>query len=381
MLVVLGIAAPLHTPDLQVEVLTASGTPLPELAEAVSRALVAGGARVVLRGPTSGPCEQCAKVMVIESSPGVCAVEARHEQHVASTTLHLPAGSPLFDKARAIAIQARLLMTWNDTPESKPKVAAAHPPARSETKTAEVKASETGPSGWAPRPSPWPAAAPKPDSVPYLATRREPSAPPVPASAPVASVPAPVATPMGGPSASRPPEGLPSYTSRSDGKPVPRPAEAQSSARGDGKTTAIADAPPVARTPTASPESRAEAAGRLASDVTVRPTLEPSKPRWPWIPTAVGAGAAVAAGICAGISRSHYNALADREQSLDSARSEKSAGENWQTASWVLAGVAALGVGAGAVGFVTRSSNAGPLTAVATPVPGGGMVALAGSMP
>lgn len=374
MLVVLGLAAPLHTPDLQVEVVTASGTPLPELAEAVSRALVAGGARVVLRGPTSGSCEYCGMVKVVESAPGVCEVEVRHEQHVASTTLHLPAGSQLFDRARAIAIQARLLMTWQT-----PKEVATRPAPRGDTKSAEAKASEARPSnpgGGRAVPS---SSSPKVDSVPYLAARREISAP-LAGALPVSSAPAPAAvTPP-----PKPVEAPPAVSySSSDGKPSPRAAEAKPSARAEAKPTTVAESAPAPR-PEAKPpeEARAESTRTSPSDVaTVQAALEPSAPRWPWIPTAIGAGAAVAAGIAAGISRGHYNALEDKGQSLASARSEKSAGEKWQTTSLVLAGVAAIAVGTGIVGFAAGSSDAGQVRATATPIPGGGMVALTGSLP
>lgn len=383
MLVVLGLAAPLHTPDLQVEVVTASGTPMPELTEAVSRALVAGGARVVLRGPTSGACEYCAVVRVVESVPGVCDVEVRHEQHMASTKLHLPAGSQLFDRARAIAIQARLLMTWQTTSESKVKDVATRPVTRNETRAAEARASEAGVSApRAARPTS-PSSPSKIDSVPYLAAHRDP---PAGLTGPAAAGPAvpPVAAPFAvGPSPPRvesPPEV--SYTPRSDGTPAPRAADSTPHARTEPKATAVVEA-----TPGPKPEAKSVAETRMTtrkptSDIaTVQAAVEPSSRRWPWIPTAIGAGAAVAAGICAGISRGHYNALSDKTQPLESAQSEKSAGEKWQTASFVLAGAAVVGIGTGIVGFAKGSSDAGPVKAFATPIPGGGMVALAGSLP
>jgi hypothetical protein len=379
MLVVLGLSAPLHTPDLQVEVVTASGTPLPELAEAVSRALVAGGARVVLRGPTSGSCEYCGMVKVIESAPGVCDVEVRHEQHVASTKLHLPAGSQLFDRARAIAIQARLLMTWQT-----PKEVATRPVPRGETRPAEARGSEARPPNGAKAVAS--TSAPKLDSVPYLAARRDPSAPPVSPS-PVPSAPPPMPVPAPSPLVvALPPKPVESppvvnYSARSDGKPAPRPAETKPAARPEGKPT-VAENSPAPRPEAKEPVEARVPARKSTSDVgTIRAPMEPSGARWPWIPTAIGAGAAVAAGISAALSRGHYNALEDKGQSIASARSEKSSGERWQTTSLILAGVAAVAVGTGIVGFAGGSSDAGQLTAVAAPVPGGGMVALAGSLP
>ena len=358
MLVVLGLAAPLHTPDLQVEVVTGSGTPLSELAEAVSRALVAGGSRVVLRGPTSGSCEYCALVKVIESAPGVCDVEVRHEQRVASTRLHLPAGSQLFDRARAIAIQARLLMTWQNPSESKAKDVATRPAPRIEARASDARLSEVRASTHASSPAPS-SSSPKVDSVPYLSARREPLPPLAANPVPVASSPPSSLSPFVVEPPPKPVEpSLVSYTARGDGKPAPRPAKLPE-------------------------EDRTEATRRRPTDdvATVQATLAPSSPRWPWIPTAIGAGAAVAAGICASISRGHYNALADKGQPIANARSEKSAGERWQTASLILAGVAVVGVGAGLVGFSLRSSDGGQVTALATPIPGGGMVAIAGNIP
>jgi len=369
MVVVLGLAAPLHTPDLQVEAVTASGAGLPELAEAVSRALVVGGARVVLRGPTSGSCEYCAKVKVTETAPGVCEVEVSHEQHTASTKLHLPAGSQLFDRARAIAIQARVLMAWPTAPKSEPKEGAprlAHKgEARGTTQGARQAPSMTTSS--------------KAESVPYLVARRAPE-PTLESGAIVhALAPAPVESPPT--TAEIPP--LVTYTSRSDGKPASRPADAKPTTRAEAKPVtagAIAAARPESKSATPAAERDDARRASVADLSAARTVAEPSKARWPWIPAAMGGGAAVAAGICAAISRSHYSALADKSQSLDSARSQKAAGEGWQTASLVLAGVAVAGVGTGIIGLATRSDNAS-VTALAAPISGGGMVMLAGNLP
>jgi hypothetical protein len=77
----------------------------------------------------------------------------------------------------------------------------------------------------------------------------------------------------------------------------------------------------------------------------------------------------------------HYNALSDRTQSYNSAQAHKSAGESWQTASWVLSGVAAVGLATGIVGFSTRSSGGSSVTTMASPVPGGGVFTVAGNFP
>jgi hypothetical protein len=321
-------------------------------------------------------------VKVIESAPGVCDVEVRYEQHLAATKLHLPAGSQLFDRARAIAIQARLLMTWQNPPENKAKDVASRPAPRnavkSEPRPWQVQASSSG-GGPPAAPSP---SLPKGDSVPNLAARREAS--PVPASpVPAASTPAPVPSRFASEPSPRPVESAPLDDTATEGRSAPRSAESKPPARIDAKPTTGGETVAASK-PDSEPlaEKHASAVRKTASAATaVQATLQPSPPRWPWIPTAIGAGAAVAAGISAALSRGHYNALEDKGQPLASARSEKSAGEKWQTTSLVLAGVAAIAVGTGIVGFATGSSDAGQVRAMATPIPGGGMVALAGSLP
>jgi hypothetical protein len=126
----------------------------------------------------------------------------------------------------------------------------------------------------------------------------------------------------------------------------------------------------------ARPEAKAGSALHLSAARTAAP-----RPWWPWIPTAVGAGAAIAAGICAAVARDRYNGLSDKGQSYDSARALKSQGESWQLASFVLAGVAVAGLGTGIVGFSTRSSGGPSVAALVSPVQGGAMVALAGDLP
>jgi hypothetical protein len=95
----------------------------------------------------------------------------------------------------------------------------------------------------------------------------------------------------------------------------------------------------------------------------------------------VGSGAAVAAGICAVVARDRYNALSDKSQPFQTAQALKGEGQNWQVASFVLAGVAVAGLTTGLIGFVTRSPERSSLSAVATPIAGGGMVAVTGDWP
>ncbi len=324
LLVVLALSGPRRAPDLQVEATTADGAILSELADATARALLASGARVVLRGPTSGACPYCAKVMVTEFRPGICRVEVRQERHAASVTLHLPAGSPLFERARAIAIQARLLVTWDTRsptpPRPQPEVARTEP---------------AFPASPGPEPAPSPPSADVPPPTPGLPseTLRTPATePPLP----------------GGPLIDRPVARAPA---------------------GAAKPDAHAELPPAAP---------ARAASRPPSPTDVVSVRNVSlKRQWPWIPTALGAGAAVAAGICAVVAHNRYGALANKNQTLAHAQAVKSGGENWQAASIVLSGVAVVGLGSGLVGFATRS----PVTALASPVSGGGVIAIAGDFP
>jgi hypothetical protein len=79
-----------------------------------------------------------------------------------------------------------------------------------------------------------------------------------------------------------------------------------------------------------------------------------------------------------------YTSLSDKTQPYDSARSLKSSGESWQLASFVMSGVAAVGLGVGIVGFVTGSGGTGKsskLRGMVAPVPGGGVATMAGAWP
>jgi hypothetical protein len=352
MLVVLGLSGAARAPDLEVEAVTATGRAVPELAEAVARALVAGGARVVLKAPTSAACQYCAKVAVVEEAQGACRIEVSQNRHKASAVLRLPSASPLLDRARAIAIQARLLVTWETKPETRAKETVHEPARKPETTLA--------------------AALPTPPPAP---ARDEP-APPAPARA-----------------TATPPE-----TARPAAEPVPadRPAPLASSAPGRSSAPASAPTPgTVARPPSSKPASGTDAKPKLAEREERSPsftrsprsllapaldlhtTAGPPGPRWPWIPIAIGAGAAIAAGLCAGIARDRYDALSDRSQTVASAQAIKSEGERWQLASFVLAGTAAVGLGAGLIGFATGSKT----TAVAVPTRDGGVVAIMGELP
>jgi hypothetical protein len=360
MLVVLALGGPARAPDLQVEATTSSGGDLPELTDAVARALVAGGARVVLRPPASEPCSYCAKVAVVQSGT-TFRVAVSQERHRASATLRLPPGSPLLDRARAIAIQARLLVTWDTSAEARPREIAGRmaPPKYGGGALAERP---LVPPPSAPAAVPSAGALPTRESAPSL--EREPERPP--AREPVAvGRPREVLSPVA-------PKPLP----RVEPRPVAR-VEAEPPAK-DRPPATDARATPAAREPEPKPRAelaRAEDDGALSGDLTAA-APEVHKPLWPWLPTAIGASAAVGAGICALVARERYNGLSDRTQTYANAQALKTEGENWQLASFVLAGVAVAGVATGVVGFATRSP-----VPVAAPVPGGGMVAIAGALP
>jgi len=341
LVVLLGVSAPLRAPDLQVEAATTAGADFPELADAVARALVASGARVVLRGPSSGPCLYCAKVEVVEAGQGSCRVEVKQdikqERHIAAATLHFPAGSPLFDRARAIAIQARLLVTWETNPETRNKETLA----RSSTRKSERKS---------------PIELPIPESQGAVAAL-------VPA-APIKEpelIPGPVPVRLPDPAPERRADPVlvapVTYIDRAEAK---KPAD-----RVESK---------------ASETVRARSTRGPSAEV-ASVSLQPHEKQWPWIPTIVGSGAAVAAAICAVVARDRYNALSDKSQPFQAAQSLKGQGQKWQVASFVLSGVAAAGLTTGLFGFITRSSERSSLSAVAAPVPGGGMVAVAGNWP
>jgi hypothetical protein len=81
------------------------------------------------------------------------------------------------------------------------------------------------------------------------------------------------------------------------------------------------------------------------------------------------------------VARNRYDALSDRSRPFDQAAALKTEGEHWQIASYALAGAAVSGLTTGLIGFVARGSDPPSVTASAGPIPGGGVIALAGSLP
>jgi hypothetical protein len=253
--------------------------------------------------------------------------------------LNFPAGSPLFDRARAIAIQARLLVTWETSPDTRHKATAA----RSSTRKSERKSAI------------------------------EPPVPKAKVAVAVSMSPAPIkeAELAAGPASLRIPDPVVAQKQRVDAvlaAPVTRVDQA------DSKTAAT-------QPENKAPETVRARSPRGPSVEVASVSLQPYEKRWPWIPTMVGSGAAVAAGICAVVARDRYNALSDKSQPFQSAQALKGEGQNWQLASFVLSGVAVAGLATGLIGFVTRSPERSSLSAVATPIPEGGMVAVAGDWP
>jgi hypothetical protein len=119
----------------------------------------------------------------------------------------------------------------------------------------------------------------------------------------------------------------------------------------------------------------------LPAPETVAQASKATSPHWPWIPTAVGAGAAVAAGLCLLVAKSRYDAMADRSKLHVEIIELKNEGEAWQTAAMVTSGVAVIGLATGIVGFATAGSRKSAITPTATVLRGGGLVALTGVLP
>jgi hypothetical protein len=268
-------------------------------------------------------------VAVTDLGQGRCRVDVTQDSRAASTTLSLGTGIALFDRARAIAIQARLLVR-------------GEPVARQESQRQRKGA--TKPESEAPKVAvPAVAELPSPRSMPELP--REPAASKASSTDPA---PAPATLP-----ARRVEVAAPSP------RPTPMLAERTQ------------PAPKV--------EERKRQSPTLETAVVAR-KVEPGAARWPWIPFTVGVGAAAGAALCAFASQQRYDALSDKSRPYSQAVSLKQEGENWQTAAFIASGVAAAGLGVGIWGFVTsRPANA--VTPTVAVLPGGAMFAMTGGLP
>ncbi|HEX7499694.1 MAG TPA: hypothetical protein VF524_05235 [Polyangia bacterium] len=319
LLFLLALSPAERLPDLHVEAGTMSGVDLPELAEALAHALVASGARVVLGGPVNDPCTRCARVVVVDMGGGHCRVDVTQNQHTSSVGLTFDAETTLFERVRAIAIQARLLVTWESMPEAKRK----EPRNRAEGHSPEARADSDAAAG-----------AEKSGEVvaaPGEGDRREPA---------------------------RGEEGV----ARS-------PLATRAPATGSVETVE------------AQPDARKPALVLLPDPEVVAQSSEAGSPRWPWLPTAIGASAAVAAGLCLLMAKRRYDAMADKSRLHVEIIEFQNEGEAWQTAAIVTSSVAVIGLTTGILGFVTAGSRKTTITPTATVLSGGGIVALTGTLP
>jgi hypothetical protein len=319
LLFLLALSPAVRLPDLQIEAGTMSGVDLPELAEALAHALVASGARVVMGGPANDPCARCVRVVVVDMGAGHCRVNVTQNQHTSSVTLTFDAETTLFERVRAIAIQARLLVTWESTTEATRKEQKNRPGGRppearadGDTVSRAEKSSEA-------------AAVPNEDKLREPARREE-----VATRAPAASL---------------------SSASKS--------------------TESVA----------AKPDSKKPAPIFLPRPEAVAQSSQAGSLRWPWIPTVVGASAAIATGLCLLMAQRRYDAMADKSRLHVEIIELKNEGEAWQTAAIVASSVALIGLATGIVGFATAGSRNSTITPTATVLSGGGMVALTGRLP
>jgi len=319
LLLLLALSPAARLPDLQVEAGTMGGVDLPELADALARALVSSGARVVLGGPANDPCSHCARVVVLDLGQNRCRVDVIQNQHTSSVGLTFDAETSLFERVRAIAIQARLLVKWEATPEVKRK----EPINRTDVHSPEARAAGNVVVG-------------------------------------VAKASEVVTTP-------------------SEGNPR-EPAHNE-----EGVARSLVDPQvPAARSAEkveAKPDARRPAMVLLPGPDIVAQSSEAGSPRWPWLPTAVGASAGVAAGLCLLMAKRRYDAMADKSRLHVEIIELKNEGEAWQTAAIVTSSVAVIGLTAGILGFVTAGSRKVTLAPTATMLSGGGLVALTGTLP
>ncbi len=391
-----------HEP-LQVEARRFDGEALPRLSQAVSRALMATGTAVVMSVSAAGPCASCLHLIIIQSAAGHYRLEAHNAGGVASTEFAVSRDAPLFEQARALAIQARLLI---ESSESRPAPEVARAPAptresRPSPRPAGVAASE-GPTAAAgsarpvvlaasPRPagvaaSEGPiaaagsvrpvvlAASPRPAGVaasegPTAAAgsarpvvpspQPESSSPPAAAPHLLAVSPAAVAPDAERETgAGKPGDVLAAASLR--GEPALSPASQATSDPAAAKTVTLAS-PPSARPTEPSIQPLSPAAGAVGRGLRTEPAPS-SRPVWPWVATSIGVGLGAAAGTCAYLARRHYSALDDRGQSLESAAAHRDDGSRLQTAALILGGAGVAALTAGVVGMLWKAQ---PKTGVA----------------
>jgi hypothetical protein len=248
-----------------------------------------------------------------------CRVDVIQNQHTSSVGLTFDTDTTLFERVRAIAIQARLLVKWEASPEAKrkePRIRAeAHLPearAVSDTLAGAKKSGEV-------------------EAAPLEGDPREPA--------------------HNEESAARSPVD-------------PRAPAARSADRVEAK-----------------PDTKKPTRVLLPGAEVVAQSSEARYPHWPWLPTTVGASATVAAGLCLFMAKRRYDAMADRSRLHAEIIELQSEGEAWQTAAIVTSSVAVIGLATGIVGFVTGRSSKNTITPTAMVLSGGGLVALTGTLP
>jgi hypothetical protein len=149
---------------------------------AISHALIVNGASVILG--SHAPCDRCARLLVQEGRPGRYRVQLRRSdrpRYAEQIDLAVQASSPLFERAYAIAIQARLMIEAerpSDRPPTAPEPERLARRPRVEPKPApSPPAAEPVPAADTPPP---PLALPSPAPPPALAQLlpESPAAPP-----------------------------------------------------------------------------------------------------------------------------------------------------------------------------------------------------------
>ncbi|HEY3446064.1 MAG TPA: hypothetical protein VGK67_06835 [Myxococcales bacterium] len=387
-------------PELQVAARSASGAEQPEFAHAISRALVVTGASVVLGTPGAEPCARCVAVAIIEEARGRYRIEARQRQRFASGFVEVKADSTAFERARAIAVEVRLLVRWAAgegavVPEAPAAVPEPQPvraePARTEPVPVSARVAPARVEAGRAEPRVEPAEpALRSAFVSSAGQVASASAPPEPTPATVAESPAPTPAP--------PPASAPAQEPVQV-EPEPAPAPESVAAAPADPAWMPKPSPPPAPAPSAEvPVPEAGSPGKTIVEVDVPRNPAPSAPAlqvaspaprtlskvWPWIPTAVGAASALAAGGCAIGAKIQYDSLVNRTVSPDRAPGARTDGKNLQTASLVLTGVAAAALAAGVVGFIQGApADVSPRVSVGVgPMASGGVaMGISGSLP
>jgi hypothetical protein len=357
-LALLGAAlAAAEVPELSVAVTDPAGAPLPELAQAVGRALGATGARL------ADTCEgECVRLRVLTLRPGRYRVEVSQGPRSATTTVDLPPDATLLERARALAIEARLLITWPlrlPAPTPPPEPAPSRPPPEPVVVRPEPPRAVPAPARTSPTPAPLPtrpvvSQTPEIPERPAPVVSRTPAIPERPVVSPTPAIPERPAPPPE-------PEA-----------PAQEPAQAADAAPEVVSEIAVTTEPPE-------PAVRKPLLPVPLPDTAIEAPVETPRRTWPWIPTVTAAVTGLAAGGCALAANSDYRALTDRTAKPEDAPRIRDEGKALQTASLVLGGVAVVAAVAATVGFALPTER-GP-TLQLTPLPGGAGVSLAGSLP